>query len=542
MPVRPSPRSKNTDQDTDKEDIIDDTENVDQADPDPDAQPDSEAPRANISLYRHPLAAVGGATIVAGVMAFVFLVFQDATAVTENPYRSLVTFIAVPAVIVLGLLLFLLAIRIQVVSARKRGETAHFTLRVEPTDPQYMRSLWLFLILSVVGVSIVGFVGFKAYEATDSTAFCGATCHTPMEPEAVSHEQSAHARVMCVECHIGPGTEAYVQAKINGMKQLWGVLTDSYERPIPTPIEMRPAEEVCEECHWRDKLWGTKVESNTYYSLDDASTPWTVNFLFDLGGIGATLEQPGGVHWHTSSGTTVEYIATDPERQDISWVRVIDRDGVERIYTTPGDYVPLLSDPDTEIRTFDCLDCHNRPAHTLEPASRSVNTALADGRIPDVLPEIKDIAMEVLLNGYEDRDAAHQGIPDSLEAFYTAKYPDATTTYRSEIDQAAGALIAIYDINYFPEMKTDYRDRQYNIGHLAWEGCFRCHDGEKADESGEVISNDCNACHLIVGQGPGTQGALLDLDATGLDFEHPYGIEKWQDRSCASCHAKIDGM
>ncbi len=475
-------------------------------------------------------------------MAFVFLVVQDFTAETENPYRSLITFIALPAVIGLGVILFLLAIRIQVVSARKRGHKVRFTLRVEPTDPQYMRSLWLFLSLSVVGVAVVGFIGFKAYEATDSTSFCGDACHTPMEPEAVALQESAHARVKCVECHIGQGTEAYLQAKVNGMKQLWGVLMDSYDRPVQTPIEMRSAAQVCEECHWRDNLWGTKLRTTTYYSLDDASSPWTVNFLFDLGGAGSASDAPSGVHWHTSGGTVVEYIATDHELQDIPWVRVIDEDGIERIYTTPGDYIPRLNDPDTEIRRFDCLDCHNRPAHPLEPAARSINNALADGRIPDVLPEIKDIAMQVLLDSYEDRDAAHQGIPDGLDDFYEAEYPDATDRYPAEIEQAARVLIDIYDVNFFPEMKTDYRVRQYNIGHLSWEGCFRCHDGEKADQDGEVISNECNLCHLIIGQGLGTNGVLLDLEGSGLEFEHPYDVLKWRERSCASCHAELDGM
>jgi len=493
-------------------------------------------------LYRHPLAAVGGALIVAGAMAFVFLVFQDLTSPTENIYRSLVTFVAVPSVIGMGVVLFLLAIRIQVVQAKKRGEKVQFVLRVEPTDPRYMRSLWLFLGLSLVGVAVVGFIGLKAYEATDSTAFCGDACHTPMEPEAVAHEEAPHAEVACVECHIGSGGQAYIQAKINGMKQLWGVLTDSYDRPIHTPIEMRSAEEICQECHWPDNLWGTKVVTNTYYSLDDASTPWSMQYLIDLGGGSATSRRPGGVHWHTTSGTEVEYIATDEDRQNIPWVRVTDADGTEHIYAEPGRYVPPLSDPDTVVRRFDCLDCHNRPAHPLEPASRSINNALSNGEIPDVLPEIKDASMRVLLNGYEDREAAHEGIPASLESFYAAGYPETLTEYPSEIAQAAEALIGIYDVNFFPEMKTDYRVRQYNIGHLQWEGCFRCHDGEKADEQGEVISRDCNSCHIIVSQGLGTSAFLPPLETSGLEFEHPFGITKWRDRPCSGCHAAQDDI
>ena len=44
------------------------------------------------SLYRHPLAAVGGALILAGVVAFVILIFLD-RALGDNPYRSIVTWI-----------------------------------------------------------------------------------------------------------------------------------------------------------------------------------------------------------------------------------------------------------------------------------------------------------------------------------------------------------------------------------------------------------------------------------------------------------------
>jgi len=170
---------------------------------------DDDSPR-RISLYRHPLAAVGGATIVAGSMAFVFLLFQDLTSPTENIYRSLVTFVAVPSVIGMGVVLFLLAIRIQIVQAKKRGERVQFVLRVEPTDPRYMRSLWLFLGLSVIGVSVVGFIGFKAYEATDSTAFCGDACHTPMEPEAVAHLEASHAG-----WHVSSVTSARVARRIS---------------------------------------------------------------------------------------------------------------------------------------------------------------------------------------------------------------------------------------------------------------------------------------------------------------------------------------
>src|SRR3989338_2698861 len=47
---------------------------------------------------------------------------------------------------------------------------------------------------------IVGAV--QAWEYTNSPGFCGTTCHT-MPPEYSAYLVSPHARVDCVDCHIG---------------------------------------------------------------------------------------------------------------------------------------------------------------------------------------------------------------------------------------------------------------------------------------------------------------------------------------------------
>ena len=54
------------------------------------------------------------------------------------------------------------------------------------------------------GVFFVGVLVSGAYgwEYTNSTEFCGTTCHA-MPPEYTRFQQSPHASVKCVECHIG---------------------------------------------------------------------------------------------------------------------------------------------------------------------------------------------------------------------------------------------------------------------------------------------------------------------------------------------------
>ena len=39
----------------------------------------------------------------------------------------------------------------------------------------------------------------------DEPEFCGTACHSVMNPEWVTYQQSPHARVKCVECHVGEG-------------------------------------------------------------------------------------------------------------------------------------------------------------------------------------------------------------------------------------------------------------------------------------------------------------------------------------------------
>ena len=72
----------------------------------------------------------------------------------------------------------------------------------------------VFLLCSAIG-------SYQTYQYTDSVQFCGTACHVPMKPEYTAYLHSPHARVACVECHVGPGAEWYVRSKLNGVHQLF---------------------------------------------------------------------------------------------------------------------------------------------------------------------------------------------------------------------------------------------------------------------------------------------------------------------------------
>ncbi len=494
------------------------------------------------SLYRHPLAAVGGAMLGAGVTSFIVLVLIDLTAGQENPYRSLVTFIAVPVVITIGSLLFLLAIRIQVVQARRRGENVRFNLRIEPTNPKYMRNLWLFIGLLAALVLLVGFSSFKAYEATDSVAFCGEACHTVMEPQAVTYEASAHARVPCAECHIGPGASFWVRAKVDGIRQVWRTMTNSYERPVATPIEnLRPAQETCEQCHWPDQFYGQKLINTTYYRTDEANSPWSVSLLVNVGGGNPRTGVLEGIHWHMVTDNIIEYIAMDHKRQEIPWVRITDGAGNETVYADPDVTIDPESD-DLETRTFDCIDCHNRPSHHFLPPATAMNLEMSKGTISDALPYIRKVGLELLNASYETREEANAVIPASLAEFYRIEHGGDYEALRSEIDQASTVLLEIYNTFFFPEMRTDYRVRINNNSHFVNEGCFRCHGTTLQTAAGETINDSCDSCHAIVAQGPSDDLSDLETDLNGLEFVHPVDIgDVWKTIKCTQCHTPAQG-
>ena len=65
---------------------------------------------------------------------------------------------------------------------------------------------------------------------------------------------------------------------------------------------------------------------------------------------------------------------------------------------------------------MDCIDCHNRPAHTFSfTPERAVDAAIADGRIPRDLPFVRREAVAAVRAAYADKDAALAGIASALE-------------------------------------------------------------------------------------------------------------------------------
>ena len=473
--------------------------------------------------WQNWLSFAGAVVAAASFFAFLLLFAIDLFSRTGNPYIGILAYVISPTFLFLGLGMMGLGAWVQRRHSRKAGEPKATILAVDLNRPADRRKLLYFVGASAVFLLCTAIGSYQSYQVSESVEFCGKACHGPMKPEYIAYQASAHARVSCVECHVGHGPDAFVKAKLNGIHQLVGVITGHFDRPIKTPIRnLRPARETCEECHWPQKFVGNI--DRTYYSFlaDATNTAYAVRLSLNVGGADPAHGPVGGIHWHVSQDNQIDYIATDDRRQVIPWVRVTNAKGEQTEYRTP-QFTNDISR--YEIRRMDCMDCHNRPAHRYRSPNDSVNYAMSIGKIDPTLPWVKSNAVEVLVRPYTTEDQALQTIADSLKAVYTNS-PN------------AGALVAevqnIYRQNFFPEMKADWRAYPENIGHKDWIGCFRCHDDKHMSTTSQrqIPASDCNSCHSIIAQGNGEE---LDLiSPKGQKFKHP-GDEV--TGACNECHS-----
>ena len=173
---------------------------------------------------------------------------------------------------------------------------------------------------------------------------------------------------------------------------------------------------------------------------------------------------------------------------------------------------------------MDCMDCHNRPAHTYQSPNDAVNLAMSLGNIDSNLKWIKTNAVYTLTRKYTNETHALQSIATHL----ASQYPN-----EPGIKPVIAAVQQIYTNNFFPEMNASWDKYPNNIGHKDWPGCFRCHDGKHttADAKRSIKASDCNTCHTILAQGKDEELNLLS--PAGQKFKHPGDPV---DGACNDCH------
>ena len=492
--------------------------------------------KRKISLVRNPVSLIGAALAAASLATIAFLLFVDFVSVRPSPYIGVLLFMVTPAFLILGILLIFFGMLLERRRRRKErpGVIPRF-LRIDLNVPAQRNAFAFFVSFAFVFVLISAMGSYRSYEFTDSVQFCGQTCHTVMQPEYTTYLQSPHARVECVQCHVGPGASWYVRSKLSGSYQVYAAIFHKYPRPIPTPVtNLRPAQQTCEQCHWPRKFYGAQLKVFYHYADDEKNTPRQIRMLINTGGAEPNTGIPAGIHWHGNIENRITYIATDPQHQLIPWVQARNLQGRTTVYVVRDSSLTSEQVQKSAKHLMDCIDCHSRPSHGFTPPDRSMDDSLLAGRIDRSLPFIKQQGVAALTKSYNSTDQALRGIAADIQQFYSSKYPDVYASRRASIQAAIADLQHIYQSTIFPYMKVDWRTHPNNIGHFYTPGCFRCHDGQHVSSDGKVIPKDCETCHTV--QAQLESGTPLIRHEEGIPFEHPVDIGDLTQVTCSDCH------
>jgi NapC/NirT cytochrome c family, N-terminal region len=484
-------------------------------------------------LYRNLISLVGAAIMVASLISIIFLFLSEMLGSREHPYLGIFTYIIFPACLMMGLAIVLFGTLVERRRRRRLGDEIAAYPKIDLNDPRRRRSLMTFLGATFVFLFVSAFGSYRAYEYTESVAFCGQLCHSVMNPEFVAYQASPHARVKCIECHVGPGAGWYVKSKLSGAYQVYSVTFNKYPRPISTPVhDLRPAQDTCEQCHWPEKFFGAQLKVFNRFGYDEKNTPSQTRMLINTGGGSPASGKVEGIHWHMNIANEITYLSTDDQRQVIPYVRAKDRNGNVTEYKVADFKMSPQEIENAPLRRMDCVDCHNRPSHIYQPPDRAVNEAMLSGRLDTSLPYLKRQAVEALSKNYGSTGAAVNAIAASMNDFYRTNYPEAYAGKRDSINAATAELQRIFQTYIFPEMKVDWRTHPNNIGHYYNTGCFRCHDGKHTSSSGKIIRTECNICHTVLDQSAGA----MTLQVKDGNFTHPVELGELSRFNCTACH------
>jgi len=460
---------------------------------------------------------IGVILTTSAFISFLFFEVLRLLGILTNAYLGLVTYLLFPSLFILGLILIPFGWHIY---KKKRGLTSRQLLeeRFIPEDVRENRLgapvFRLVLVLTAINILFISAAGFRTLKFMDESRFCGTACHRVMNPEWTTYQVSPHARVKCVQCHVGEGVKALVDSKLSGLRQLVKETFDTYQRPIPTPVrQLRPARETCEKCHWPEKFYGHRLKIITRYALDETSSPryTTLDLKIDTG----KRQSRAGIHWHIGQDNQVRYISKEDKREEVLWLEVVGPGRPLKRYVDRRYSLAVEKGENSRARVMDCVDCHNRATHIYEEPAAAIDDRFDQGKLDRSLPFAKRELLHAITIHYPDRPAAMKGIALHLQGFYRRFFPQVAGHEMAAIDRMIAVGREIYCRNIHPRMAIDWGTYPSFIGHAQGSGCFRCHNENMQDKNGQVISHDCTSCHSLLAYDEDTPFKYLEIPRPG---------------------------
>jgi nitrate/TMAO reductase-like tetraheme cytochrome c subunit len=497
-------------------------------------------PGKNISPFYNWLSLAGFIVATNSLILILVLYIKSVTASAENAYLGLFIYIILPVFLVLGLILVPLGVYLTIRRLKLLPRKRNYWPVLDLNSRSDKATAVKIILITIVFIVLTGIGSYRAYEYTNSNDFCGKVCHEVEEPAFVTYQHSAHARVACVDCHVGTGNGWSVKSKLSGLYQVYSTLFNRYSRPIASPIHsLRPDRETCENCHWPEKLSFRKLLIKKSYLADSANTEWNLSLLMKMGP-DSSKHPSKGIHWHMDKNFNVEYISDNPKLESIPWVKLTNlATGEVKIFRDEKNVPANNTLESQKMHTMDCMDCHNRASHSYKSAAMFVDAAMSSGVIPKNLPYFKIAAMEAAKIPINAKGNQLNQLRESVLNYYQSEHPELYTKEKARIDHSIQILQCEYSSNVFPAMRAEASQFPDFRGHLESAGCFRCHSGNHKTTAGEIIPHDCETCHSIIAQGPSGEIANAYMGSS-LQFMHPTKINAAElAKSCSDCHTDL---
>ena len=170
------------------------------------------------------LSVVGATIALISLFMIIFLFVISSIFGQGGSYLGLIVYILLPGIMIMGMIL--IPIGMIITARRIRREKAKEMddwPRLDLNDIRHRNAFFIFAIGTTVFLFLTAVGSYEAFHFTESVTFCGELCHGVMNPEYTAYQHSPHARVSCVECHVGSGADWYVRSKLSGLYQVYAV-------------------------------------------------------------------------------------------------------------------------------------------------------------------------------------------------------------------------------------------------------------------------------------------------------------------------------
>ena len=454
-----------------------------------------------INFFSRSRCSLIGGIIISVLFPVLFVaVLLDMQGVVQNPYFGFLLYLVMGPIFVIGVLL---VIGGTLFCGEKEdiGELTVEYFEEELKRPgrftRIRKLIFLTSLTTFITLIVVGITTYTGFHYTDTVSFCGQFCHTVMEPEYVTYTNSPHSQVSCVKCHIGASSEWFTKSKFSGARQLVAVMFDTYNRPIKTPITaLRPERETCESCHRPEVFHGDKLYINDKFLPDEKNTHVQTVMVMKIGSGDYSGRRAQGIHWHVSKNHKVSFVASE-DHKEIYEVTLTNQNQQETVYRRKDIQQGFKTDGGYN-NVMDCMDCHNRPTHVFLCADDALDQKMVTGAISEEIPFIKRQGLEALTRKYASQDTARRGIARELMDWYRQEYPEVVEQKEDLLKRAVMGVQLAYVENVYPRMNIEWKTYMSFTCHRENNGCFRCHNEEFETETGKKITQDCDACHIIL--------------------------------------------